>query len=498
MAFRRLTQRREPTALRVQYALDDGHDPDEFAANYDDMLMQNQNRFWEKNQHIRDTLSKMYSPHFAEWEGIENEAELHYDDPHTKRLLRVQAWNELNEDGVRYKKLWLKKVLYKLKCDEIAKVGKVPRMIGDLGVAASLQGFRLTKCLKEAQEVEPWSLNGGQIHFCSSPNPSQLDSVFANLLSPEGRFYMAYYSDDSCFAFRHRGVVRYYNLDISKCDASHGNAMFVTLVKVLPPHLHAEMQLLVDQCKLPIVIRSENGLSEQVCGYFNDPTLFSGSTITTAINNLANLSVGYALSSVELEDRDYSDAELSKIFALAVEETGYIVTGFTGDERCQKPEDLQFLKHSPVHDLQGVYRAVKNLGVLLRASGTCKGDLPGRKNLGIVARAREFQAALLQGMYPDTSFPFIETMKDVAGRKTNLRATEMVESELAYKIGHRDKDAFFTDEDIFRRYDLNPDEFVDLLEFSRAGAFTHCSNSFVTKILDKDYGLKALAWPDLR
>lgn len=495
LAFRRLTQRREPTHQRLLQAVEDGFDPDEFTDSYDEMLRQKQVDFWKENEHIIATLKGMYSTHFEEWEGIEEEALQHHSDPHIKRILRIQAWLELNENGNRHKRMWLTKVLYKLKCDEIAKAGKVPRMIGDLGVAASLQGFRLTKHLKEAQECQPWHVNGGEIAFCSSPNPSELNTVFSKLINPPERFFMVYYSDDSCFAFRHRGVVRFYNLDISKCDASHGPSLFESLVGIIPDRLQEEMQILVDQCKLPIVINSENGLRERVRGVFKDPTLYSGSTITTAINNLANISVGYALSSVVFEDRDYTDAEFQKIFTLAIEETGYIVTGFADDEKCVIPEDLQFLKHSPCLDETGCFQAMKNLGVLLRASGTCKGDLPGSKKTDIVTRAREFQAALLHGMYPDSSFPFLSNMKEAAGHATNARAVEMVADELRYKVGLRDEHIRFSDDDVFRRYRLDASELADLRDFSHAGVFEHCSNSFVTKILEKDYGLKALCWP---
>jgi hypothetical protein len=272
--------------------------------------------------------------------------------------------------------------------------------------------------------------------------------------------------------------------------------MFESLLKIVPERMRDEMQVLVDQCKLPIVINSENGLRERVCGTFNDPTLYSGSTITTAINNLANISVGYALSCVVLDDRDYSDIELQEIFTLAIEDTGYIVTGFGSDEKCTTPEDLQFLKHSPCIDRDGNYQALKNIGVLLRASGTCKGDLPGSSKTDIVVRAREFQAAILQGMYPDSSFPFLDNMKDAAGRATNARAVEMVADELRFKIGKRRNFIHFNDDDVLRRYRLDPAELADLHDFSHAGVFEHCSNSFVSKILSKDYSLKALSWPD--
>lgn len=481
LAFRRLTAVRKPER-----------------PGYDLQLTRNQEEFFTNETEFIDRLRDIYSGALHSFHSIEEAALEHHDDPHIKRALRVQAWEDLNESGERFYRLWLKKVLYKMKRDEIAKPGKVPRMIGDLGVAASLQGFVLTKLLKVAQDENPLWVNGGTIAFCSTPAIDRLQGVFDNLLSPQGKFYMVYFSDDSCFSFRHRGRVRYYNLDISKCDASHGPRMFEALIKITPPHLREYMEILVEQCKLPIEIRSKSNPKNKVKGSFKNPTLFSGSTLTTLINNLANTFIGLCLSRAvqELEDRDYEDEELAAYFEAHAEKCGYIVTGFKGDDLCRKPEDIQFLKYSPVLDIDGTYRPVLNLGVLLRASGTCRGDLPGSKRQTIESRAREFQFALLQGMYPRTTFPFLETMKDSTGRHTNDKAVRRINNRLQYRIDETASAPVhhFSDEDVLRRYDLTPLEYTELREFSRATTFEHTSSTFITKILKTDYGLTALQW----
>jgi hypothetical protein len=324
----------------------------------------------------------------------------------------------------------------------------------------------------------------------------KLQDVFNNLLNPPGRFYMAYFSDDSCFSIRHRRKVYYYNLDISKCDSSHGPEVFNALLLITPPHLREHVQVLIDQCRLDIVIHSKTDRRHKIVGGFEHPTLYSGSTLTTLINNLANTVVGLCLSRVQLEDRDYEDHELANIFTQAIESSGYIVTGFSDKEKCRKPEDLQFLKYSPVLDIEGNYRPVLNLGVLLRASGTCKGDLPGRKTQTIESRARHMQTALLRGMYPRTHFPLLTAMFTAAGAVTSDAFTAIVSKAMLYKVDDTPESEHYTfsDEAILRRYGLTDLDYAQLQEFSRSGVYTHTCADFVSSILSTDYGLEALPW----
>jgi hypothetical protein len=451
---------------------------------------------------ILKVMSDKYNDDLDDFNSIEMSAEEHHDDPHIKRALRVLAWMELNESGARHERLWLKKVLYKFKKDEIAKPRKKPRSIGDLGVAASLQGFIVTKLMKKAQEAHPCLINGGKIEFVSSPKTRRLQEVFDNLLNPPGRFYMAYFSDDSCFSFRHFGKIYTYNLDISSCDASHGTMLFAALLRVTPPPLRAAMKVLIEQCELDITVRSCHG-KEKIRGHFSGPVLFSGSTLTTVINNLANMLIGIVLSRVTLEERDYTDEELSDVFTVALEGIGYIVTGFGVGERCSRPEDIQFLKHSPVKDVTGVYRPVLNPGVLLRSSGSCHGDLPGRKSECIFQRIKSMQYSLLCGMYPRVRCPFIDNMKtaslpDSLNTRSFHQAQAKVSKDLQYKVDHDEDEPVytFTDEAMFIRYDLNPLDHEDLTTFSHAGATTHSCAQFADKVLKADYGLRTLSWKE--
>lgn len=461
-------------------------------------LFANQASFIEKYTEIVQLLIEQcrYLP--EEFFSIEEEAEEHHDDTHPKKRLRIEGWRDLNESGERFQRLWLRSVLYKMKTDEIAKWLKPARMIGDLGVAASLQGFMITKHLKQLQAENPIEVNGGTLNFCVTPSYQGLKNVFKNLIHPKEKYYFVYFSDDSCFSFRHRGKTYMYNLDISKCDGSHGNSLFELLITITPPEHKDDMKKLIEQLSLPVRVSSTGDKSKFVLLTFDGPRLFSGSTLTTFVNNVANILIGYALSRAvkSLLDREYSIEELTKIFTEACYSCGYIVTGFKDDEICKTVEDLQFLKHSPVQDLLQEYQPVLNLGVMFRSSGTCKGDLPGSKNETIESRARKFQYSILHGMYPRTHIPFLERMKDRTGRIQCKKCDSMVGKDLEFKVDHVDEEhsRIFSDECALRRYKLTPLEVAELLEFSDAGVYQHTSSSFVTKVLTKDYGLSALEW----
>lgn len=422
-------------------------------------------------------LQELYAPYFDGYRGIHVEAHHHHADPHPKRELRVQAWRELQE-GAQTDRLWLRRVLCKLKKNEVAKAGKKPaRTIVDLGVAASLQGFYVTGLLKAAQAAEPVHLRGGVLQFVKSPNPWVLDKLFHTLLSPPGTFHFVYFSDDACFSVRIGQKVFVFNLDIKKCDASHQRVTFETLVSIVPPGVQDDLRVLTEQCQLPMEIRSSS-TNERVILRPKQPRLYSGSTLTTVINNLANLTIGCSLA--EVDWGRVSPENLEAVILRAAERCGYMVS----IEACEKPEDIQFLKNSPVFDIEGKMRPLLNIGVLLRASGVCKGDLPGRGD--ILERATNFQRSLLQGAYPRVRAPFIDGMKDAVstGIVTAVKDFE-------YKVEHDATYPAFTvtNAALFRRYSLSDQEITELQESTGYGVTYHHCLTGAGRILSLDYGL---------
>jgi hypothetical protein len=432
--------------------------------------------------HLRDT----YSQELIKLKPLEEEAKEHHADPHPKQKMRVEAWKELNETGDRFSRdTWLGRsrkrrrpfVTYKMKPHEHAKVDKKERGIGDLGVQASLLGFRLAEALKQAQTNNIIEWNGGHMHFVKSPDPVEMELAFKNLANPPGRYYFVFFSDDSVLSYHHQGSVKYHNLDISSCDASHTPALFQALKSLFPENIQSDVQLVIDQCAAAIRVRSRVSRAEVVLQP-RGPKLYSGSTLTTAINNLANMLIALAIS------------ELPEItpegIAPAAARAGYIVSG------CEPVvfEQVQFLKHSPVRFGER-FVPVINFGVFLRASGTCKGDLPGRGDLE--KRARHFQQALVQGIFPRLHTPIIDSLRD------NITPTAVFTKavrEQVYKtrIEHTER-WDLKDEDLFARYDLDAGELDQLKVFAKTRFQQETSFTAIAKVLKLDYGLSTREVP---
>jgi len=446
-----------------------------------DLLLLNQRRFVLANFEEIDSLYfSVCRDNFGDYLGMLEECRLHHADPHPKKQLRQQAYCELLESGMIHQRLWLKNVRYKLKKDEIAKAGKYGRMIGDLGVAASLQGFRLTKFMKEVQ-TRRFHLFGGIAQFIATPRPSELHRVFDHMRSPEGLFYFAMFSDDSVLAVRDRGAVRWYNLDISGCDSSHGDIIFQSLLHLVPRQHMDDLLRLIEQCALPIVVSSSDN-RHKVKLRPKHPTLYSGSTLTTTINNWANFLIIFAIAKIG----DFSPQGIVTSARLC----GYFLTV----DVCETFEDVQFLKNSPVLDTEGVYRPMPNLGILLRSTGVCRGDLPGRKSTPLSERGRLFQASLLQGMYPRIHCTLLDSMKSVAGPYSDALVQKVLDSGLNYKIVHESSYPVFrvNDDDLYRRYRLTPHEIAELNSVLGTATFgDHVSTTGGSKILFKDYELCA-------
>jgi hypothetical protein len=439
-----------------------------------------QGKFLQSHQNIFILYRRLLEPHFEGYQDAFIEALQHHADPHVKRALRIAGFQELIESGQFNWKGWVDRVAMKAKKDEIAKHGKKMRIIVDLGVVASLLGFRLTSFMKEAQSKATFIHAGCEFIFCKAPSYSMMREVFDKLLHPRHRATFVFFSDDSCFSVRHpSGRVDMYNVDISDCDKSHTKALFDVYRSLFPEKMQEDVDGCIAQCMMPITVRSDSGKRlEKVILKPREPILYSGSTLTTSLNNVASLTIGIALA----ESLDLSEAGLK--FAAAT--AGYIVTM----EKCEIDEDLQFLKTSPAYDVDGNMQPVLNAGVFFRSSGMCHGDLPGKGPLQ--PRARDFQAALIQGMFPRVHSPLISHLRQSTGVTTpSEAATKMVQKDLEYKVERAEDDPIlkFSDSALLKRYRLHGYEVMELHEFADLSFEQRSGGSALHKVLMKDYSL---------
>jgi len=449
---------------------------------YDAKLFANQYSFIQFNYGIFVSMRRIYSKYFDDYMGAEEEARLHHGDPHPKRALRLQAWKEMNESGDVRTKTWTENIRCKQKPDEYARPNKYPRTIGDLGVQASLRGFRLTECIKVAMASEPICYRGGMIEFVKSPSPDVMERAFARLIDPPGRYYACVFSDDSCFSVRTKTGIQMFNVDISCCDGSHGPAMFEAYKSIFPDRQRGDVEALIDQCATPLSVYSVEDARDCVVMRPKSPMLYSGSTITTSINNLASI-----LIYMSIADHPYVDQQS---IVNGAERVGYIVT----TERCHNFRNLQFLKHSPVLDVNGHLRPLLNLGVLLRASGVCRGDLPGLKRESLHDRAKRFQSALLVGAYPLANFALLTNMKNAAriDQIESKQREAMVASLFEHKVVRADDYPPFevSEDEVYARYSLTGLEVLEVTsDFGKSGVGCRHSTSGLTKIMTTDYGL---------
>jgi len=214
--------------------------------------------------------------------------------------------------------------------------------------------------------------------------------------------------------------------------------------------------------------------------------LYSGSTITTAINNLANQLIGLAISELDYTGDFDADGVNQQIIDAAAQ-AGYIVTGAKPFTRF---EEVQFLKNSPVLDSKGNWKPLINFGVYLRASGTCKGDLPGSGSMR--KRGEAFQRGLIQSTFPYANSPLITALRKAVGSGP-VMVTKELEELLEYKLVYNAKYPLFEidTQSFCRRYGLESDEYSELLnDFATMKYGQHYNGSCVSKILKLDYDLE--------
>lgn len=452
----------------------------------DQLMRERQAVFIAAHQGAAQALARQYEPYFNEYKGSYQEGFEHHADAHDKRLLRIHAWAEMTIENLPFGVGPVtKSVLVKQKGLEYAKPGKKPRCIGDLGVTASLVGFRLCHYLKIAQDSECFSYRGGVFRFCKSPDPFALENVFEELIHLRHRAYFVCFSDDSCLSLQGATRPRWFNLDISSCDASHTDELFELIERIVPEGIcRHDMELVTAQCGQTIRLVCVEDPRRVVLLRAVCRLLFSGSVLTTAINNLANF-----LIFMSIMDADFPDTCTNGVYdglAQAISRTGYTVTGC---EPLEHPEDLQFLKNSPVLDTSGRWRPMLNLGVLFRSSGTCHGDLPGRGALR--DRAHVFQRGLLRCTYPYTRFELLNAMLAAIGDGDATLPEDFLR-DLRFKVIDNPlyPKYWATTDSILRRYRATlPDYYWALEQLRHAAYGDHLSGDFFERVLLKDYGL---------
>jgi len=405
--------------------------------------------------------------------------------PHPKRRLRMEAMRQLDASNKSWHHTWIEKVKYKMKLLERAKPGKKPRAIGDLGVLASAKfGYGMSE-MKHLFS-EPIILGNMRLRYCESPKKDAIRVIFNDLISSPYTEYV-FYSDDACIAHTDQAGRRVLaNLDISSCDGSNYERIFDLMKSVmLEAHEYAE-DIIGTFDQLLSIIRIDNPSSrpgtksERVYLKTMQRTLFSGSTLTTMTNNVANSVIAMSVYEHLLKGLSIREA-----VSVGAEFVGFKVTF----EEQKTYHGLQFLKHSPFMGENGI-EVNLNLGVLFRTFGECDGDLPGKSKVKIEERAERFLSELVRSHKHSGENPVMEAFRRKFVRKasynyfsTGCKSVEAV---------HLDSAApdLVSGDELVARYGCT---LVDLEDFcsyvARSKIGDYIKHHFVDVVLKVDYGL---------
>jgi len=150
------------------------------------------------------------------------------------------------------------------------------------------------------------------------------------------------------------------------------------------------------------------------------------------------------------------------------------------------PEDFQFLKCSPTVE-EGEVHVFLNLGVILRALGSCDGDLPGRGSL--YDRARKRVGEVVSGFSHAGTNSVLDAIRAVYSLGSRETAGCV---GIHYLVDHMEgmEKSLVSDGALCRRYGISNSELEELLIYIRQsdiGSVINCPA--LRKILQIDYSL---------
>lgn len=429
-----------------------------------------------------------------------NHLELHIDRKHyeeeydvwlfkpcAKKKLRLrveQMRQELGKDNMED----MKYVEYKLKPGELLAEGK-KRAVADLGALRTQATAWAFDNIKEAWSV-PFEFKSVRAVFVKSSTKGKLREAFADLINPGEKIQFYYHSDDSCVSAMCADGRVFFNGDIKACDGSHRRAIIELLREILTKHKDDRnctadaIDRAINYLYRDLRVYNRHNRRQRVVYKFNEPRLYSGSVITTTLNNLANLLIAMALARRVPDPRLVTKAEFKEAYCLAGVDCGYMLKVID----CDVEEDLQFLKHSPYVAPDGEIEPWMNLGTFVRGFGTVSGELPGkgtqlqraqRHCSEVVVGRRNWGSHVLNDAFQRLNFMNIGM--------TELRNTQSLEHDVNKSVG--DVGLRIPIESLCRRYRClveEMEEFCTVVGAMQMGSYI--DDPFASVLYHKDYG----------
>jgi hypothetical protein len=323
--------------------------------------------------------------------------------------------------------------------------------------------------------------------FLAKPKTEALQAWIDDMKESEYDVIAYIHSDDaSVIVHNEDGSVDTFNVDISKCDRSHGPRTFAALSMLFAasPDLHEEC---MEYIMRPVHLRAKNVPNLLAILIPLLPYLPSGHVYTTLINTFVMMCIIQWFFKHDKKGRPgLMDAGEKLGFLLKVDQA-----------TCM--EDNQLLKHSPCMDISGRYRPLKNIGVLLRAFGKADGDYVGEGPVHLRAKRQAWN--VIKSYCAGIDVPFLEKwtkkLERGTGRlseKTKQQLGDVVRRHFEYKLAEPSSTVFqFSDEAVFVRYHnkvVGPSKFQTLAErLPDMGVGHHFRGACTAAILAKDYEL---------
>jgi len=406
---------------------------------------------------------------------------------HPKMALRIRSWFKMVEQGKTLTLDYMTDITGKLKVPEWARWMKFPRIIADYTCPGSLIGGEVVAIAKHC--MENWYSEGTlRMRFVFRPVKTIVAHMFLAVCDTR-YFTFVYHSDDGIAGIPCTDGHLMVNLDISSCDTSNGVTIFNMLLWLFSLSYWSKLiEVCVQQCCKRLKICNPNAPKEKVYFESKDPIEYSGTVLTTMLNNLAMSCIGLSIH-FHTHGKNLTKAQTLDVIGKAAAKVGYIVT----IEVAERLEDLQFLKMTPYTCDSGEIRVFTNLGVILRPIGSCNGDLPG---IGCLRRrAEHWNAQLVESFkhagnssviralrkrFPSTKI-VSEWAEETTKRLHNGYAIESLVDDDEYEV---------PDSALCARYNITQAELTYLNEcIENAELFSVLTNSVLQKIFAKDYGL---------
>lgn len=414
--------------------------------------------------------------------------------PHIKQKLRIKAIKELLATADKLNKLFMEKISGKIKIPEFAKAGKKPRMIGDYSTPGSLLAAFLIPLIKYAFSI-PVNINGSIIRFVYSTDAEELDSIFNEADSYSGDYYI-FFSDDMTCRISRNGESFWCNLDISSCDASNGPAVFSRAVWFFDrsPEYEDLIQKCVMQCMQPLCIfHPDKNIKERVVCRPTIPIEFSGTQLTTLLNNIASASI--CVSLIYHKER-YARLSLSDYVDKSALAFGYEVTV----QKCDDVEDIQFLKHSFWRDDLGRLNSFVNIGALFRSFGTSWMDVPFSRKKGedMISAFKMRNRQMLLGFQHSGLDIIIDVMLNSSYATASNGYSQLINSMETEKVHKMYIDSHSMRKaapliSLIKRYRWTFDEYFEMIDaISKASLGSSIQCAAVDKIMHYDYGYSLL------